>query len=180
MFIRRFILPLFRSIYFVLFFTAAVLVGSLFYFGPVLGWGDWRPLDSIRVQLIWAAAITVVFLLTGLTIFLIRRRRDRQMTEEITEAATDGGDLIDSEIAELRTKLKTAMAALRKSKNGRRHLNELPWYVMIGPPGAGKTTAIVNSGLNFPLADEMGKGAIGGVGGTRNCDWWFTEQGGSD
>jgi type VI secretion system protein ImpL len=66
-----------------------------------------------------------------------------------------------AEIEEVREKLRKALATLRKSKLGRRHLYELPWYVMIGPPGAGKTTAIVNSGLKFPLADEMGKTAIG-------------------
>jgi type VI secretion system protein ImpL len=76
----------------------------------------------------------------------------------------------------MRQKLRQALAKLRRSMLGRRHLYELPWYIIIGPPGAGKTTAIVNSGLQFPLADEMGKTAIGGVGGTRNCDWWFTND----
>ena len=37
-------------------------------------------------------------------------------------------------------------------------------------------TALVNSGLKFPLAAEMGQGAVAGVGGTRMCDWWFTEN----
>ena len=93
--------------------------------------------------------------------------------------AADTGDDDDAtleEIGELRGKFKQAMAELRKSKNGRRHLNVLPWYVIIGPPGSGKTTAIVNSGLQFPLADKLGKAAIGGVGGRRNCDWWFTNE----
>ena len=84
--------------------------------------------------------------------------------------------MLSEEIGELRGKFKDAMKELRKSKGGRRHLNDLPWYIMIGPPGAGKTTAIVNSGLQFPLADKLGKAAIGGVGGTRNCDWWFTND----
>jgi type VI secretion system protein ImpL len=35
---------------------------------------------------------------------------------------------------------------------------------------------LVNSGLDFPLAERFGKAAIGGVGGTRNCDWWFTSD----
>jgi type VI protein secretion system component VasK len=52
----------------------------------------------------------------------------------------------------------------------------LPWYLIIGPPGCGKTTALVNSGLRFPLADQFGKNAIEGTGGTRNCDWWFTDE----
>jgi len=43
-------------------------------------------------------------------------------------------------------------------------------------PGAGKTTALINSGLRFPLADRLGRERFAGVGGTRNCDWWFTEE----
>ena len=176
MYLRRFLKYVFLSIYTVLLFTATVLSLCLYYFGPLLGSDDWRPLDAVSTRLIWCGGIYAVFLTIGLIIFFVRRRREKKLTEEVTESISDSGDMIDSEIAELRGKLKTALTALRKSKNGRRHLNELPWYVMIGPPGAGKTTAIVNSGLNFPLADEIGKTALGGVGGTRNCDWWFTDD----
>src|SRR5690606_36636947 len=36
--------------------------------------------------------------------------------------------------------------------------------------------ALLNAGLQFPLAAEMGQGAVAGVGGTRLCDWWFTDN----
>ncbi len=58
----------------------------------------------------------------------------------------------------------------------RQYLYQLPWYIFIGAPGSGKTTALVNSGLQFPLAESHGAGAIRGFGGTRNCDWWFTDE----
>src|SRR5699024_763725 len=58
----------------------------------------------------------------------------------------------------------------------KQYLYQLPWYVFIGAPGSGKTTALINSGLNFPLAEKFGKVALKGVGGTRNCDWWFTDE----
>ncbi|MCU9849874.1 type VI secretion system membrane subunit TssM [Defluviimonas sp. WL0024] len=174
--VRKILYLVFLSIYSALFFAALVLSGLVLYFGPFLGTSEWRPLDSLTSRLVASAAIFVVFGLIMLTIFLVRRRREKKMTEEIAETVDTSEDVATSEIAELRGKLKAAMSSLRKSKGGRRHLNELPWYVMIGPPGAGKTTAIVNSGLQFPLAGEMGKTAIGGVGGTRNCDWWFTNN----
>ena len=59
---------------------------------------------------------------------------------------------------------------------GQPYVYELPWYVIIGAPGAGKTTALVNSGLEFPLESQIGGKMIRGVGGTRNCDWWFTSD----
>ena len=53
---------------------------------------------------------------------------------------------------------------------------ELPWYVIIGPPGAGKTTALHNCGLHFPVAQELGSAPLRGIGGTRTTDWWFTDR----
>ncbi|MFL4472366.1 type VI secretion system membrane subunit TssM [Tateyamaria armeniaca] len=88
----------------------------------------------------------------------------------------DENELVKAELGELKGKMREALTALRKSKLGRRSLYELPWYVIIGPPGAGKTTALVNSGMNFPLAKTTGSASIGGVRGTRNCDWWFTND----
>lgn len=56
------------------------------------------------------------------------------------------------------------------------YLYQLPWFMIIGAPGAGKTTALINSGLEFPLSDSLGKTALRGVGGTRHCDWWFSRE----
>jgi type VI secretion system protein ImpL len=58
----------------------------------------------------------------------------------------------------------------------RRLVYQLPWYVFIGAPGAGKTTALLNAGLRFPLAERLGTTPVAGIGGTRQCDWWFTDE----
>jgi type VI secretion system protein ImpL len=85
-----------------------------------------------------------------------------------------------AEVALLAKRLHEALAVLRKANKGNPwgpgNLYQLPWYMFVGAPGSGKTTALVHSGLKFPLAETHGKGAIGGVGGTRNCDWWFTDE----
>ena len=71
--------------------------------------------------------------------------------------------------------MRSRRCARRRARGGD-YLYDLPWYIIIGPPGAGKTTALVNSGLKFPLARGGTPEAVAGVGGTRYCDWWFTEE----
>jgi len=92
------------------------------------------------------------------------------------------------EVAELNKRFKDAADILKKTrfssteKGGflsglsKQYVYQLPWYAFIGAPGSGKTTALINAGLTFPLAEQFGKAAIRGVGGTRNCDWWFTNE----
>jgi type VI secretion system protein ImpL len=151
----------------------------IWFLGGFLGIGNARPLESVAGRLVGLGVLWIIALIVVLLLLLTARKRDTALTEEIVAAAdapsaNDG--LVRAELDDMRDKLRTALGKLRKSRLGRRHLYELPWYVIIGPPGAGKTTAIVNSGLPFPLAGDMGKAAIGGVGGTRNCDWWFTDS----
>ena len=165
-------------------FPSLAIIGTLifslvlWFFGPLLGIGDARPFDTVAARVVTVSVMWLLTLLTILVVLLLRQKKDGALAEDIVEAAdTDQGDeLVQGELTEMRGKLRDALARLRKSKGGRKHLYQLPWYLVIGPPGAGKTTAIVNSGLHFPLADTMGKSAVGGVGGTRNCDWWFTNE----
>lgn len=69
-----------------------------------------------------------------------------------------------------------AAATFRGPDGESRRVHELPWFILIGAPGSGKTTALVNSGLRFPLPLADGIHSVQGVGGTRNCDWWFAEE----
>lgn len=82
----------------------------------------------------------------------------------------------------LKTRMNEAIRALKTSslggnKWGKRALYVLPWYVVIGPPSNGKSTLLRNSSLNFPFAiDKDEDYKIKGIGGTRNCDWWFSDK----
>ena len=44
------------------------------------------------------------------------------------------------------------------SLSGRQFLYQLPWYIFIGAPGSGKTTALINSGLQFPAGGKVRHG----------------------
>ncbi|WP_434391116.1 type VI secretion system membrane subunit TssM [Melittangium boletus] len=85
---------------------------------------------------------------------------------------------LQPEIKAMQAEFSKAVEALKTSKlsRGRKDaLAILPWYLIVGPPGAGKSTALRNSGLKFPYLSAKG-GGVRGLGGTRNCDWWLTNE----
>ena len=101
-----------------------------------------------------------------------RIRKAREAADAIARelAATQEGG---QESAELGKRMAEAIAGFKtQSGNRRDYLYSRPWYVIIGPPGAGKTTALLNSGLRFPFAEQ----ALKGIGGTRNLDFWFADE----
>lgn len=78
-------------------------------------------------------------------------------------------------LKELQEKWKESVELLRHSYLRRKGnpLYVLPWYLIIGESGAGKTSAIKNTNLNSPLGDDS---IPQGISVTKNCDWWFFEE----
>ena len=147
--------------------------------GPLIAIGEVRPLASLNARIIAILIVFVVWMLNQLRKALKASRANTQMVESLVDdAGAEEPDRSAEEQEVLQQRFEEAVEVLKKSKGRKGALNlyELPWYIIIGPPGSGKTTALVNSGLDFPLADRFGKEALRGVGGTRNCDWWFTED----
>ncbi len=157
---------------------ALLLCAVIWFFAPAL-----LGVRSLALLALLAALPLLIWLLV--LVWLVRRRqkRDAALVAGASQAAEKPDDktvkagaaaaaaaeeerAVGSRLAEA----LNAMKATSASKGG--YLYERPWYVIIGPPGSGKTTAIRNSGLGFPL--EAGR--VAGVGGTRNCDWWISEQ----
>ena len=148
------------------------LVALVWFAGPYIGIRDTKP----RVIII--AAVLALALVYYLISWLITRRRAAKFDQELAAQGVDEGHRAD--IAALRQKMQEAIASLKSSELGIKHrgkaaLYALPWYMIIGPSAAGKSTLLRNSGLHFPYshADDID---IKGVGGTRNCDWWFSDQ----
>jgi type VI secretion system protein ImpL len=151
---------------------ALVLAALVWLAGPLVSIGDAQPFEGTVTRLL---IILVIFLIVGGSIAwrIIRRRR---AAASIAAAMTKAADE-ESDAPILKEGMEDALATLKRTgKSSANALYDLPWYLIIGRPGAGKTTALVNSGLKFPLAAANAANAVRGVGGTRYCDWWFTDQ----
>ncbi|WP_454063428.1 type VI secretion system membrane subunit TssM [Candidatus Nitrospira salsa] len=156
-----------------------ILLCLLIWFGGTsLGLQD----DPVKIVLIGGILLSWILLLVydryrakqGAR--LLEQSLHQQSEEFGSQATSDQKD----EIEAVRTQFQKAMSTLKQTKLGKQYrgqsaLYALPWYMFIGPSASGKSTALRESGLHFPYLGENRKG-VQGVGGTRNCDWWFTSE----
>ncbi|EJM97809.1 type VI secretion system membrane subunit TssM [Phyllobacterium sp. YR531] len=149
----------------------------IWFYGESIAFGQWRPLETEYNRLVAIGVVVLAWLIYVIVSAVRRRRAESAMIDAVAEDGTDSEADARDEVALLRQRLKDALLRLKSiSKKRFGYVYDFPWYLIIGSPGSGKTTALVNSGLSFPFADEMDEQAIQGVGGTRACDWWFTDE----
>ncbi|WMD20249.1 type VI secretion system membrane subunit TssM [Achromobacter seleniivolatilans] len=167
--------------------SVAAICALVWFGGPMAAIGDLRPLAEVGVRV---GVISVIVLLTAIygvyRLFQLLRtdeallRRILTPKSETVDADASSevravGLVVSKAVGQLK-RLRGAPQGWRRLLESKRYLYDLPWYMIIGTPGAGKTTAILNSGLDFPLAEQMGVASLPGAGGTANCDWWFTNE----
>ena len=159
----------------------------IWFVGPQIKFGEDNstPLGSTVARLIAIMVIMGIWGLNNLRIQMQNKKQNAELVEDLEQNQKQdlknaSNEQSAKEIQQIGDRFTQALATLKQTKfkgaNSEKSLYELPWYIIIGPPGSGKTTALVNSTLDFPLAKEFGKAALQGVGGTRNCDWWFTNE----
>lgn len=145
------------------------------------GWLFGAAFADAGPRLLVVAAIIALWLTIEAVTFRRRHRANARMLDSLQRdpAASldeDGGDL-----AEMKEQIDRTFALLRSEKIGHGlredFLYALPYYLLIGPPLAGKASLVTRSGL--PMAVEKqaaGSGLPMRVGGHR-MRWWFAEDG---
>ncbi len=176
------------------FLGLVILAVLIWFFGPLFAFGSVHPLDPILARSLLIGLLFAIWIGRRVWKWWQARRTNSQLMDGLVKGAPQaaGPSASEQEVAQLKARFEEAIGHLKEvrlsaagrkpglgdylSLSGKRYLYELPWYIFIGAPGSGKTTALINSGLHFPLADKFGTASIRGVGGTRNCDWWFTDE----
>ncbi|MDP2713480.1 type VI secretion system membrane subunit TssM [Rheinheimera sp.] len=173
------IVRLLKSSVFITVLGLLALALLIWFGGPLLAIAGYEPLASASARLV---TLLVIALLWGGTHY-IKGLRETRSHKQAVDTLLNGDEfqqqdeLAKRDIDVLRERMQKALDILKHARFGKaRDIYQLPWYMLIGPPGSGKTTALHNSGLEFPLKEHMGADAIEGIGGTRQCDWWFTNQ----
>jgi hypothetical protein len=106
---------------------------------------------------------------------LTQKQQNQQFGGDISQhsSATPRGVSDPGQRARLDDMRKKFQSGVDAYKSRGKDLYKLPWYVIVGEPGSGKTEAVRHSNVGFPpgMQDEFQ-----GVGGTINMNWWFTNH----
>lgn len=107
----------------------------------------------------------------------LMRHRERKFVQQVIAQDSQAIDQAPRherrQLQEMQEKWKASVDLLRQSnlKKQGNPLYVLPWYLVLGEAGSGKTTAIKNAKVNSPVSEVSA-----GIGGTRNFDWWFFDE----
>lgn len=157
------------------------LGGLVWTLGPLLAFAGHSPWASVTHRL---ATLCGLFLAWGLVMALLQGWQQRKQRQRLATEAGQHDQLraerIDDEAHELESRARDAYRTLHGAGlyrgRSQRWRRELPHYLLLGPEGAGKTSLLDFSGLEFPLNTERSR-LTRDVSGTRHCDWYFAEQG---
>jgi len=172
-------------------FTGFFLVLGLVYY-----FKDWlvEYARNNTLQLLIGVAVLIgVLLIVMLVIFLIARKKAKPeaAAEDVEEADEDEAEEPEKEPEEapaaaakvaalgklsslrLRKICARAMKRMKANVPGKKYRYQIPWIMMLGEAGAGKSRSLEQARFKMPLG-----GPVGGRSGERDeCKWWFFEKG---
>ncbi|MGB9595147.1 MAG: type VI secretion protein IcmF/TssM N-terminal domain-containing protein [Candidatus Poribacteria bacterium] len=128
-----------------------------------------------RPMFIVAIIATIIIVLVWTVIFIVTFVRVKKDTKRLADATAGG----KGRIKNLEEKLQFAIKSIRESKVGRDigkadAQYAVPWYMLLGPTGSGKTSLIMRSGLDFKLRDPSATELTPGP--TKDCNWLFANE----
>ncbi|EJO57759.1 type VI secretion system membrane subunit TssM [Burkholderia multivorans] len=83
-------------------------------------------------------------------------------------------DMARATIAQLKAG-RAAHGRLARLFRGAAHLYDVPWYVVLGPKGSGKTSMLLNSGLAFPLDARLQR-SLAPDDARALPGWWLANE----
>ncbi|MFB9128896.1 type VI secretion protein IcmF/TssM N-terminal domain-containing protein, partial [Paraburkholderia dipogonis] len=164
----------------------ALLCLLVWYAGPLLSFGRAAPLTSVAARVVAIAVVLALFAAFGLYWLWQKMRSDEAF---LKKALTFGGKKeappAAGRLKEVEARINAALARLKSMRTGARgagrlfqgtrYLYELPWFIALGSTSSGKTSALLNAGLVFPIGGATPRTAGASVG-TKNIDWWLSND----
>jgi type VI protein secretion system component VasK len=136
----------------------------------------WYFFDRLLMALLLGLGLVLIALIVVLMRMVFSREREDRLGRGIHDremlAAYQRAEQLQAQAGDLEDSFRRALAELQASRLGREGAQALPWYLVLGETGAGKSEALRRSGLDVP--PEYARARAGGP--TRHCDFFFTNQ----
>ncbi|HEY0210256.1 type VI secretion system membrane subunit TssM [Acerihabitans sp.] len=165
-------------------FAAAACSLAVWFMGPRLAVGGLHPLASETARYQVIGAVAALWLLLRLRSSLRQARFRRGLRRQLTPAERPPSAVDETTLA---AGFKRAARILKRHHGhsgglkkyglpgwGRAYLHQLPWYLVLGAEGSGKSKALQHAGLDFLESRPIDAGAAAVPG---RCDWYFAAQG---
>lgn len=163
--------------------VGAVALAVLFWqMGPLANLNGFRPFEPAFARAMVILTMAAVWAWLNVEADRRHRRLNARLLEALAARSDPDLDAATNELEAVRGRFDEVLERLRKARFGDRRTGlrwggrtayQLPWYLVIGAPGSGKTTAIAAARLGAPFTGDR---PVPGIGGTRNCEWWFTDR----
>ncbi|WP_353173901.1 type VI secretion system membrane subunit TssM [Acinetobacter rudis] len=164
------------------------IITTIWFAGPLIAIAENKPLESVLARVIAIVVVSLIFL--GVYLYKLYKSRamnqhviDEIKASDLSEETPKKGPEKESDLKEQFNNIDLLLQKQEGKENknifqklfgsSNEYIYQKPWFVVIGAPGVGKTTAILNSGLSFPIGstDHVSK-----LAGTRDCDWFLTDE----
>ncbi|WP_028576888.1 type VI secretion system membrane subunit TssM [Desulfomicrobium escambiense] len=159
---------------------AVLLLLVLWTLGPLVAVAGHVVFESVTARLVGSLAIVFMW---GLLVAVMSSRQKRREAVNPEIAARKDRDAVArgrfrEELEHIRHVLKSAIRIVTTSNfygPTSRSRYALPWYLVLGPANCGKTSLLLNSGLQFPLNEQADR-HLYKVKGTDRAEILFANQ----
>jgi type VI secretion system protein ImpL len=128
--------------------------------------------------------VVISFILIGALVFIVRKTRKSKKAagasedtprhlDEDPDYQPFASEPEDLPLLPMRKSFKHALKILRNHVSGRDWRYAIPWYLMVGPEGSGKSTLVAHTGMDLPV----GQPAEDFEDLRPACKWWFFDRG---
>lgn len=127
------------------------------------------------VLLVIFAVVAFASVVYGVISKKLQKRKSKPFERKVAESSATAPQGVSdpgsrAKLDDLRKKFDEGIQVFKEHG---KDLYTMPWYVIVGEPGSGKTEAMRHSNVGFPPGLQN---QLQGVGGTVNMHWWFTNQ----
>lgn len=122
------------------------------------------------ILLFAVVTVALVVLLMWWVVGYVESKRAAALDRDLGEAVK-GGEGSKAQQEHLRRSFQQGIQQYGSKTKGK-GIYEIPWFLVMGHPGSGKTFAVQNSGIFGGARGEP----VQGAGGTITMDWWFAKE----